>query len=375
MRETTSASNLPRRKACPGSANAEENIIDQSSESADEGTLLHPFAENPMLPRDHLSEQHRNLLSRVDQNHKELLGMFFDDTGCESPVNYPKIRLRLQDPEGEPMFSGENDFAMFDPASKTVLIEDYKMGFTQVTHASENTQLACYAVSWGDYLEADSVIVAINQPRSKEPLTVARYSRAQLEQARLELTAIYRASQQPDAPRIAGEEQCRFCKAKLFCEEYRRKFEPLLLKPDAQTIQQIDADSLIRMYEAVRFASRIADPVIEEFSRRVAAGDPDFHAWEMAETGSTRQGVDVIGVYRTLSDFFSGDPKFTPARFTECTKVSLGQLTGLFRELTGMSEARAKKLLSTLLEPHCQWVPKRPTPRLKKLNAESSDCA
>jgi hypothetical protein len=50
IRMTTSASNLLRRKLCPGSANAERDIPEQpESEDATEGTLLHAMMADPSM--------------------------------------------------------------------------------------------------------------------------------------------------------------------------------------------------------------------------------------------------------------------------------------------------------------------------------------
>jgi len=62
MRPTTSASNLYRRAACPGSAKMEENLPEEETKEAREGKLLHDYDAHENYDRRMLTPAQRDLL-------------------------------------------------------------------------------------------------------------------------------------------------------------------------------------------------------------------------------------------------------------------------------------------------------------------------
>lgn len=373
MRETTSASNVYRRKLCPGSARAEAAVIEQgNTDAADEGTLLHPFACDRRLSREHLTDKQRALLARADSADESLEAQARDWMGVAvigdtaAPAVYRFERLEIKGPDRERLFSGESDLVRYWPTRAGALIEDFKLGFVQVPPAAHNYQLAAYAVMWRDFLELDSALVAINQPKTKGGVSLAEYKPDGIEKARRELAAIVHASEDASAPLIAGEDQCRFCRAKLHCEAYKQKFQPLALKPDAQVIGDLEPDKLKAMLEAVRFAARIADPVIAEVTRRVEEQEPGFEDWMMKDNGETKQFTDLVGAFRAVSDYMAAVGRdFTGTDFTDCTELKWTRLLELFQERTGFPKTRAQKLLLEIVNPFLTFKPKRKTPTPK----------
>jgi hypothetical protein len=363
MRDTTSASNIFRRKLCPGSAQAEAGIIDDDSgPAADEGTLLHPFACNPKLARDHLEPHQRQLLEKADRGTTELMErahQTFGRTERDARATWIEEKLTVRGPDGEALFTGRADMALDYPEAKAVVVQDFKMGFLDVTEAPANYQLASYAIAWSDALGAGYALVGINQPRGRG-LTTALYDLPGLQAARRELAAIVHASEDRNAPRIPGELQCQWCKAKLFCEEYTRRFRALSPLTEARSIAGVNNDELAQFAIAIKTARRIEHQVMAEVRRRIEAGE--MPGWELTENGETREVTDIVGAYSALKDFFSELGGLDPKRFTACTKLSLTALSELVHELTGFPHSRAKKLVSELLNPFITRKPKQPTP-------------
>lgn len=360
MRAVTSASNIHRRKLCPGSHNAEANVIDDTSSApADEGKLLHPFAQNPKLKRDHLTDKQRALLEKADRSTKDLL-LSATTVFLRSPgALYTEVEGMLYGPDGEELFPGTSDFVQsFEIGA---VVQDFKMGFVEVEEAPSNYQLASYGVMWGDYLQVLRVIVAVNQPRAfGKGLTSAIYDAGARDAARREIAAIYHAALDKNAPRIAGETQCRFCKAKLFCDEYKKRFTALDIRPESQTIATLDSDELKRFAVAVKCAKSIERQVMDEMRRRIESGE--ITDWKLKETGETRELTDVVGAYKELAAYFEEIGGFTGAKFTECTSVTWTKLTKLVQELSGFSQSRAAALLNDLLNPYITRKPKTPSP-------------
>lgn len=362
MRDTTSASNLFRRKLCPGSHHAEEGIIDEAGDAADEGTLLHPFACNPKLKRDHLTEEQRRILKKADFSTRDFL------VAAEREFQAPSIerarwieeRLTVHGPDGEELFSGQCDVAFDFAEEKGVAVQDFKLGFLDVTPAPVNYQVASYGIAWTDYLNADRALVAINQPRGTETLTLARYDRRTIEAARREIASIYHAALDRNAPRIAGETQCAYCRAKLFCEEYGRRFRPLAHAPESRTVATLDNDQLGMFAMAVRAAKRLEGPIMAEITKRIQ--NEEMEGWHLSENGEVRQVTDIVGAYNALRGYFDNLGGMDPKRFTECTELSLTRLAEYVRELTGFTTSRAKQLIEELLNPYIARKQKRPTP-------------
>lgn len=367
MRATTSASNVFRRKLCPGSHHAEANVADDGgNEAADEGTLLHPFACNRKLARDHLTEPQRTLLANADYGTEELIHKAvkaFDLSISGPPATWIEERLDVIGPDGEKLYDGQSDIAMLWSDANVAAIQDFKLGFVEVTAAESNYQVASYGVAWSDYLSTDRILVAINQPRKRrdERLTTAVYDKPGIEKARRELAAIVHAAEDLNAPRIAGEEQCRFCRAKLFCDAYKARFAPLATRPEAQTIAMLDTPELHRLGVACKTADRIKRSVFDEIRVRILADE--MPGWELKETGEARALSDVVAAYRELSSYFENIEGFDGKAFTDCTDVSWTRLTSLVRRLTGFPEPRAKALINELLNPFIVRTPKNSTPR------------
>jgi hypothetical protein len=133
------------------------------------------------------------------------------------------------------------------------------------------------------------VYVAILQPRLWSPserITLARYNEKDIEKAREQIYAIIEASEKEDAPKRAGEEQCRFCRAKLVCSAFR---DALSLPVTAfrsdldltkaarealieQRVKNCSDAQLEQLLEACALAKQVDHPARDEARRRIRDG-------------------------------------------------------------------------------------------------------
>lgn len=374
-RSVTSASNAHRRWLCPGSEAAESECAEETSEFADEGTLLHDYACAPKLPRGHLTSDQRSLLDRADQGRNEVLAMVIQSfdipaTGPGSEmIEYTAKRLNLTDAQGNFLLDGEIDHVFCWPALRVALVIDYKMGFIDVTPAAQNVQLECYAPMWADYLGCEQIAVAIVQPRSKEKFTIAQYDAEGIKAAREDIAAILAESRKPDAPRFAGEQQCRYCRAKVFCEEYRQRFSAVAIKPDLKTIEALPADQLARLFHAVRTAGQISEQVKDEVRRRVELKAPGFEDWGLKPGRRLRKVNDPVAAYSRFADKFADNPKFTPEGFNACLDASVPKLEELLVSL-GAKKSHAGRMVSEILGELLEWKETAASPQ-PPMNAET----
>jgi len=230
-RSTTSASNIFRREACPGSHAAEEQFPEeQESEYSAEGTTLHDLAANPEKDRSALNQEQRDVLKRAEDGAERILkaanaSLKITDADQFEEGHEKEMWLRKS---LNNLFPGHCDRWRYYPSKKALVIIDHKFGYITVEPAESNLQLRAYAVMGAAKWDCDTVLVAINQPRLPfdERLTIAEYNREAIGSAKEHLLSVWEGCHQKNAPRIAEDGyQCRYCKARLHCDAYRAKYE------------------------------------------------------------------------------------------------------------------------------------------------------
>jgi hypothetical protein len=222
-RPTTSASNIFRRKLCPGSEKLEAGLPEEETELSVGNTRLHQYYANPKLDRSFLNTQSQDLLRIADDLDSYVFSRVRDQfqlsEGFEEGFERELIALKGEDGETP----GHCDRYRYWPEDRFLLILDVKFGFKVVTPANANLQLRTYAMGAFEQFDVEDCVVAITQPRLPygQRVTLAAYDRNEMALAREELGRIRAASRREDAPLIAGEEQCRYCKARVFCPAIR----------------------------------------------------------------------------------------------------------------------------------------------------------
>lgn len=305
-RPTTSPSNLLRRYLCPGSAQMEARVVSSggSDDSIDaaKGKLLHRYWTNTKLDRAFLTDDDRDLLDLSDRLLSDVLNRLafevihepqtralpnqrlHDDSHLQ-PMYHVEHFLRSRDDK----FCGTPDQVFLWPARKAALVNDLKTGFAVVERAELNLQLRGYSVLVDDNFDVDDIFVSILQPRlwlAGERITLAHYEKKDIAQARGQVEAIIEASERKDAPLKAGEDQCRYCKAKLICPAFRRAvaLPVTAFKSDLdltkaareafieQRVKECNDEQLEQLLEACALADHIAEPARDEARRRIRDG-------------------------------------------------------------------------------------------------------
>lgn len=368
IRTLTSSSNLRTRELCPGSAAAEEGIPDQPNEFSAEGTMLHELDADPTIDRSHLTEEQRETLELAARLDHEIFEAVLSQAQlpADEPYNEGREEERWFRRGFKSLFVGHNDLHRHYYERGVLVVIDKKFGRAPVNNAQENRQLMSYAVMAGDAVDAEQVYVAVNQPRlSKEDrVTIAHYDRAALKTAKELILSIWDAAHnedgtpRKDAPRVAGEEQCKWCKAKLHCDAYRAKYA-ILEAPSKepkevfiQKLSQLTDDQLDQVYVAVKFADMIADAAKEEIIRRMDAGAMGNYI--KSNTGSTTTINDNARALLLLEDAGLPSHKITrPVTTTELVEVA--------RSMKDITKKEAEILVKSILEPVSTSTPKAPT--------------
>ena len=373
-RPITSASNLHRRAACPGSANAEKDLAEQDSEDSREGQLLHRLFFSKTNRTALVTADQLEVVETAERYTRKFITEFTELNSI--PIDAQKIEAKEVELSAGAV-TGHADLIIEWPDCDCAVVIDAKFGRLEVEEAADNLQLAAYATALNDGIlvsqygrldieeeETPSkrvIGVAIVQPRAfGERITSAIYRGPSLTAARAELVRIVHATKNPDAPRHAGE-HCRYCKAKVTCKEYLESLNQLAVMPDKTAVATLSDEYLRNLFLAIKRANQIKDEVEAEIRARMDAGKAVGLALKYRNTGSVRELFQPLGALEAMNVWLddNGYAPLSATAFDSCRRMQFGELEKLFANLTGLAQTRAKERLKEILAEYTVERPKR----------------
>jgi len=291
-----SASGAHRWMACPGSVAAEDGLPDVSSPFAVEGTEAHNIMEVALRtgrPAEEFTEDGE--MSSNVQMYVDYVRAIAHNHNSEAA--HIDIERRVDYSDWVPGGFGTADTIVLLNGALHVI--DLKYGMGVKVFAKDNPQAQLYALGayafYEGFLDIERVHVSIVQPRLDhideweigvdDLLRFGEVARAAAE-----------ATEDPNALRIPGEKQCRFCKAKTTC--------PALAKLTADTLlvdfDQLDAPPAPDTLTDEQLASALKNkPLIEAWLKAVSDivrnrldGEEGFPGFKLVEGRSNRKWVD-----------------------------------------------------------------------------------
>lgn len=237
----TSASNAAADRLCPGRHQAQKGLPDPKGEWAEYGDQIHAAladSNNKASVMDKLTPEQRDMFDSCREVEKKVIGQVFGGEPDQSNRVWREQRYWAKVPDKWPnpsstfTHSGQADMVM--RRKNKALILDYKTGSADVPESPKNEQLRDLAVMvWRTLVGVEDVIVAIIQPLETWSPELCRYDKASLERAEQEMWDRVRKSNDPNAPRVAGDLQCRYCRARSVCKEHAAWAASLLPVPDS----------------------------------------------------------------------------------------------------------------------------------------------
>lgn len=210
-RNKPSASNAEAYQLCPAKFRLEEGIADVSSEDSSRGDRIHKWLEDSSSINLHGEEL--AIAKSCEAERDSLLAIYLTGWGDASTADYQIIKeQRLWHTQRR--MSGKADFVAIK--AKTGIIIDYKTGRTHVVEPKRNSQLKWLAVLLARSYKLDKVIVAIVQPLCP-PYEPFCYTADLLNEARNEVNATLRMVENSESKPVAGDIQCKYCKASVVC--------------------------------------------------------------------------------------------------------------------------------------------------------------
>jgi hypothetical protein len=325
------ASNAHRWLNCPGSVSAEDGIPNTSSPFAEEGTTAHELAEQVLnmahLPPDDVNVEDWPRYATVKGN--EFLDLYEDQGMAEFVRVYVEhvnslavgcdaldIEMRVSYEDWVPGGFGTADAIIVK--GDTLHICDLKYGMGVRVDAEENPQAMLYALgalTMNDMIfDIERIQIHIVQPRldhiSQWEISVpdllrwAEWVKQCAEEALAE-----------DAPRIPGEKQCRFCRAKASCAALQKLTQDVIMADfdDLDNAPKANTLSDAQMRRALE-----AKPVIEGWLGAIEGLVRDrlnnggqFPGYKLVEGRSNRQWEDVEEAEQLLDELIGPEQAFT----------------------------------------------------------------
>lgn len=314
------ASSAHRWAFCPGSVKAEQGLGDKTSSFALEGTAAHELGELCLKSGDDPD-------TWIDRDLIETEGWTVDADMAQhvsTYVDYVRAAAKGADDVQYEQRVDYSDWVQggFGTADAVILkgdtiqVCDLKYGRGVKVEAENNPQGMLYALGAyaenGFISEFKRVIICIIQPRldhiSEWEISVKdllKWAEWISERAELALS--------DDAERVAGESQCRFCKAKATCKTLYNYTENVILADfddlDVSSPDDLNDKQIRNVLESKSLIEGWLSSVEDYVRDRLESGE-DFEGFKLVEGRSIRRWVDEDIAANALADTL-GDNRFT----------------------------------------------------------------
>lgn len=353
----TSASNAQADALCPGRHLAQKGLPEEESTASAFGDATH---EAWAGGSSDLTLTQERLLERAEEREKQVLAEY------QVEPNQVDREIRLWAMFNGLKHSGQCDRLYLDSKRKLAVISDLKSLRGTVPESSQNLQLRDLAVLVWLNCEADTVLVFINQPLIGGSQQVTKYTTEQLAQSWSYMRNRITNSNNPESKRVAGEVQCKFCRARGTCPEALEWAEslmpvPMTVIPAEGWVRLIIPSDLVDVHRKAPTIIAILDAVK---ARLLEMPDDELAKLGLAKAeGFRRETItDNKELVKRLKAF-----KIKPAAITAAMKMTKAGLEPLVRAATNTKgaalEANLKIILDGITErkqdkPRLEWIRK-----------------
>jgi hypothetical protein len=306
---------------CPGSIKAEEGIPDTTSEFAAEGTCAHALAELCLTTE-------LNHVKRLVGKHQIINKERQDQPITSEMADYVQEYVDyVREIGGHQEYEQHFDYSDWVPGGfgtgdavavngTTLHSIDLKYGKGIPVFAEENPQGMLYALGALSERDAfqtfDKVVIVIHQPRLNS-VSEWETTPEHIYEFAAKAREAYKATLKGDAPRIPGEKQCQWCKAKATCPALQSQtehalmtqFEDLTVKPLKAPTELTDQDlSFILQHKVMieKWLKSVEQHVVGRFE-----SGQQFPGFKMVEGRSNRKWADDAEAEKLLIKLLGKD--------------------------------------------------------------------
>ena len=345
-----SASSATRWIKCPSSARLCENLPDEKSEYAEEGTQAHELCEYKV--KKYLGEKIEDPTENLTKYDSEM------EESAEFYLNFVKEFIEYAKNEGGTVMTlveQKVDYSQYVPegfgtadalivSDKNLIVVDFKYGRGVKVDAEMNPQMMCYAVGalqmFEDLYEIEKISLMVVQPRMTSISGFEISKKDLLTWAEKILKPAAKLAYEGEGEFKAGE-HCRFCKVKAQCRK-RAEYNLELAKYDFKMPPTLeDSEIEIILEKADSLSSWVSD--VQEYALKSALQGKKWQGWKVVEGRSNRQYTDEKTVEKIVRE--SG--------FEPCEKKLLG--------ITAMTKMLGTKKFNELLKNYVEKPAGKPT--------------
>ena len=354
-----SASSRARDSRCPGALNIINALRlagllrEEVHPWTESGTKIHAASTGEEVELDHAETSALETVEARLDKLKKLLGV----PGRAEEIVERRFWMR----DGlRKIASGKPDrIWRFDDTS---VIPDIKTGWGETEAEESNLQFRAYAVLERlNRPEVDQVIVATINAHGKPPKPVV-YDRAALLEAEQEWRSEIRACMAPGAPRVAGPIQCKYCPAKLHCQQAQAVLKETSSLTIHETGLTVTNEELAALLDRCGLAEKMIGTIRAEARRRLETG-LEVPGWQLAPGRSTTPITDIQSVFSKCAEM-----GIQPEAFTAVCSITKKALTDLLKNATGQKGKALDTIIAQVTAGATES--KQSAPTLKRRTAE-----
>lgn len=310
-----SPSTLERREACPASYKLEDGLPSFDTENAKEGTLKHAaiaelitaYVDGKPLPDINdvdvksAFDKFLEILREIPDNDLQIF--------TERKLSYKFCGLEV--------YNGTADVVIVTP--EKVIVIDWKFGHREVTEAANNPQGAAYALAAMQEFDRKVADVHFYNPVIHQH---SNYTFEGMEGIRDYVMGVIAECKRDSAPAVAGEKQCRYCKAAYYgtCPayaEFAAKVMVISQKLDAlPTLSEVPDSFLCDLAGKFKVVAKFADRVTEEIKARCAEKGA-CGKYILKTTSGGKEIPDINAAFNALSGMFKAEEFLTYCKVSE----------------------------------------------------------
>jgi len=334
----TSASSALADQLCPGRHLYQIGMPDKKSEDSIKGDRVHA-ALCKGVP-DGLDIEERELYDRTQAIEQELLTRYYgpEISSLKAFPTREKRQWISWTQAGGLQHSGQAD-AVFRYKSRALVV-DYKTGRDEVPESPTNMQMRDLAVlNWVNMPLLTEIAVVIIQPWVTSKPEICAYKVDDIKKSVTNMLARVQASNNPDAPRVAGEAQCKYCRAKSKCAEYQKFAASMIPVGDRSIVDNPVAnwtpDQCAIFLNGMGRAEKWLAECKSAMKEQLAAG-AKIPGWEL-KPGMKRESITDAETVFTRFNELGG----TVPQFMDC--ITVGK-TKLKEQLAAVTKTKGKAL-------------------------------
>jgi len=322
-------SSLERRFLCPGSAALEANLPDQSSTDAQSGTRIHKWLQGAIDFFCHRGENPsvEGMTAEEQEIGKSGFTYFLNemrDNDWREEMVQAEAPLEYKDGFGV-LYWGTADVLVVDHDAEMITVIDWKTGFIDVAEAQDNWQGAAYALAAMSWYPGYSCRVVFHNPRSGEHSEHV-YENEDFRHLKSAVCKCIADAKRPDAPRVFGERQCRYCKAaaQCVCPEFNAsRMAVAAMGNESMKVSDMSDNLLAEYYQRCKLVARASEMIEAEMRKRIEEKG-EVAGYRIKKVSGGFDCDDLPSLYTALGDVIEQKD------FLECCKVSVTNLRDLW---------------------------------------------